>query len=130
MIVDFLVSNSLLLPIVAILLVAMLVAGAMLALSVFLGPKKYVKTKMMPYECGMDPVGSASEKISVKYYLVAILFLLFDLETAFLLPMALSWEPLSKHAGLWALGVFGFFMFFFVLSLWYDYKSKALEWEK
>lgn len=121
--------TSLLLPLLAMLVFSLLVAGGALFVGRFLGPRSLKGIKILPYECGIPVTGKARDKISVKYYLVAILFLLFDLEVAFLLPLALAWEELLGM-GLWALGLTGFFLFFFVLSLWFEYKSGALEWEE
>lgn len=117
------------LPVFAMFGFVVIVGGAALLLGRFLGPRKLYGTKIMPYECGMPPVGNARDRVSVKYYLVAILFLLFDLEAAFLLPVALAWKNLLT-VGPWILGFMGFFMFFFILGLWYEFKVKALEWER
>lgn len=95
----------------------------------FLGPRKYDKVKYETYECGIKPLEDANRKISVKYYLVAILFLLFDLEVAFLLPVALAWKDL-KGVGPVVLVLMSFFFVFFLLGLWYEYRVKALEWER
>ncbi len=106
-----------------------LIAGGALFLARFIGPKHYSAVKIEPYECGIRAVGQARDRISVKYYLVAILFLIFDLEAAFLLPVALGWSELVK-VGPIILGLMGFFMFFFILGLWYEFKVRALEWER
>ena len=121
--------NAMLLPILAMLGFACLVVGGAFFVGRFLGPLKLEGVKIQPYECGIKPTGQARDRISVKYYLVAILFLLFDLEAAFLLPVALGWNDLIK-VGPIVLGLLGFFMFFFVLGLWYEFKVKALEWER
>jgi len=120
---------ELVIPIVAMLGFSMIVAGGGLFVGRFLGPSKLFGPKIEPYECGVPPTGSAHDRVSVKYYLVAILFLLFDLEAAFLIPVALGWSELVK-VGPIILGLMGFFMFFFVLGLWYEFKVKALEWER
>ncbi|MBS1983042.1 MAG: NADH-quinone oxidoreductase subunit A [Bdellovibrionales bacterium] len=122
-------ASNIIFPLFAMFGFAVLVAGGALFLGRFLGPLKYEAVKISPYECGMPPVGAARDRISVKYYLVAILFLLFDLEAAFLLPVALAWKELSA-LGIVLLVLMGFFMFFFVLGLWYEFKVKALEWER
>lgn len=118
-----------LLPILAMLGFGCLVGAGALFVGRFLGPRKFQAVKAQPYECGIAPTGDAHERISVKYYLVAILFLLFDLEAAFLLPVALGWGRLAK-VGPMVLVLIAFFLFFFVLGLWYEFKVKALEWEK
>jgi len=69
-----------------------------LILGRFLRPVKYGKDKMRPYECGIDPVTGAHERFTVRYYIVAMLFLIFDVETIFLLPFAVSFLELSFGA--------------------------------
>lgn len=118
-----------LVPILAMLGFACLVAGGALFVARYLGPSKLEGVKIQPYECGIPPTGLARDRVSVKYYLVAILFLLFDLEAAFLLPVAVAWHELVKIGPI-ILGLMGFFLFFFLLGLWYEFKVKALEWER
>jgi NADH-quinone oxidoreductase subunit A len=118
-----------LIPLLAMLGFALVVVGGAFFVGRFLGPRRLVGVKVEPYECGIAPVGQARDRISVKYYLVAILFLLFDLEVAFLLPVALAWKSLVE-VGPVLLGLLGFFFFFFLLSLWYEFRVKALEWER
>ncbi len=108
---------------------ASLVAGGGLFVSFFLGPRKMVLSKVLPYECGMPPSGGARDRVSVKYYLVAILFLLFDLEAAFLIPVAVVWKDLIA-GGPGILFFMGFFFLFFTLGIWYELKVKAIEWER
>jgi NADH-quinone oxidoreductase subunit A len=72
------------------LLVAVAIAGSMLIASAVLGPKKVTKVKQMPYESGMDPFGDARQRFDVRYYLIAIVFLLFDVELLFLYPWAVA----------------------------------------
>jgi NADH-quinone oxidoreductase subunit A len=76
------------LPIVLMFLVAAGFAVGNVALSQFVGQSKATRTKTMPYECGKDPVGSARERFSVKFYLIAMIFILFDIELIFLIPWA------------------------------------------
>src|ERR1041384_538578 len=80
-------------------LVAILVAGglgmAFLALAVFMGPKHQTAEKLAPFECGSEPIGSPRVRFSVKFYQVAILFLVFDIESAFLYPWAVLYRKLS-----------------------------------
>ncbi len=121
--------SELLMPIVAMFAFGIVVVLGAAFVGRFLGPLKYNSIKVSPYECGIKPTGNARDKVSVKYYLVAILFLLFDLEAAFLLPVALGWTELTR-VGPIVLGLVGFFLVFFVLGLWYEFKVKALEWER
>ena len=122
-------AYQVLLPILFMCVFASVVAGGGLFVSRFLGPRNLTGVKIEPYECGIKAQGEARDRISVKYYLVAILFLLFDLEAAFLFPVALGWKELSQ-VGPMILGLTGFFLFFFLLGIWYEFKVKALDWER
>src|SRR6266853_1626840 len=84
------------LPILLIFIVAGGFAVTNVLLSQFVGQRKRTRTKLMPYECGMDPVGSARERFSVKFYLIAMLFILFDIEVIFLVPWAVVFKRLSS----------------------------------
>ena len=77
-------------PIFLFILVAILVALGMLLSSALLGPKRATAVKQMPYESGMDPIGDARQRFDIRYYLVAIIFLLFDVELLFLYPWAVA----------------------------------------
>ncbi len=77
-------------PIFLFILVGFLVAGGMLTVSAVLGPRKTTAVKQMPYESGMDPIGDARQRFDVRYYLVAIAFLLFDVELLYLYPWAVA----------------------------------------
>ncbi len=88
-------------PIFLFILVAMATAIGMLGASALLGPKKTTPVKEMPYESGMDPIGDARQRFDVRYYLVAIVFLLFDVELLFLYPWAVAqWSVPSATARL------------------------------
>lgn len=115
--------------ILAMFAFASVVVGGAFFAGRFLGPRRLYGPKIMTYECGITPTGEARDRLSVKYYLVAILFLLFDLEAAFLLPVALAW-PKIRAIGFLGLGVTMFFLIFFVLSIWYEFKAGAIEWEQ
>jgi NADH-quinone oxidoreductase subunit A len=80
-------------------------AGGNVLLSQFLGPHKPSPEKMAPYECGMPAVGDARERMSVKFYLVAMIFLLFDIEVAFLYPWAIALRTLGP-TGFWQIVTF------------------------
>jgi NADH-quinone oxidoreductase subunit A len=77
-------------PIFLFILVAILIAVGMLAATTILGPRKSTPVKQMPYESGMDPIGDARQRFDVRYYLVAIVFLLFDVELLFLYPWVVA----------------------------------------
>ena len=95
-------------------------------LSKFLGPKNPTPEKLAPYECGMPPVGDARERMSVQFYLVAMIFLLFDIEVAFLYPWAMALRDLR-----WA-GFIQVVVFFGLLLAGYVYvwKKGVLDWGK
>jgi len=84
---------------IPILLVFIFVAGfavTNIVLSHVVGRRKDSRAKLMPYECGMDPVGSAHQRFSVKFYLIAMLFILFDIEAVFLIPWAVVFKSLIR----------------------------------
>lgn len=113
------------LPILIMLIAAMLFAVFTIIISNFIGKKTYEPGKLKPYECGVEPVGDAHLRFDVKFYLVAIFFLLFDIEALFLFPWAVVFSQL---------GLFGFiemFMFIIILviGLLYVWKKGALKWE-
>ena len=101
-------------------------AGVMIGLSVLLGPKNPTPEKLAPYECGMPAVGDARERQSVKFYLVAMIFLLFDIEVAFLYPWAMAIRDLR-----W-MGFVQVLVFFAILVAGYAYvwKKGALNWNR
>lgn len=95
------------------------------------GPKREVNpVKMMPYECGVPGIESKDSKISVKFYLTAILFILFDIEIIFMYPWALTFGDFNSAGyGLYLFLVMMVFIALFVFGLFWEIKSKALEWE-
>src|SRR5215475_13870844 len=86
------------LPILLMFAVAAGFAGTFIGISQLVGQRKRTRTKLMPYECGKDPVGSARERFSVKFYLIAMIFILFDIEVIFLVPWAVVFKMLSSPA--------------------------------
>ena len=81
-------------PIGIMFLVAMGFAVSQLLVTQLIGPRKRTATKLMPYECGKDPVGGARDRFSVKFYTVAVIFLLFDIEVLFMIPFAVAFKSL------------------------------------
>jgi len=113
------------LPILIFLGIAIAIAGAMVAAAFVVARQRPDSEKVSPYECGFEAFDDARSQFDVRFYLVAILFIIFDLEVAFLFPWAVS---LGK------IGVFGFWtMFIFLLILTigfvYEWRKGALEWE-
>ncbi|MEP6847901.1 MAG: NADH-quinone oxidoreductase subunit A [Acidobacteriota bacterium] len=81
-------------PILVMFVVAAGFGASQLLVTQLIGPRKRTATKLMPYECGKDPVGSARDKFSIKFYSVAVIFLLFDIEVLFMIPFAVSFKYL------------------------------------
>ena len=127
-------------PIVVFLVVAIGFAVLLLFVAWALGPKRETAEKAIPYECGRDPADTPRGRFSIRFYRIAILFLVFDLEAAFFYPWAVLFRDLSCK-GQVAKGVcsgpatpFGFlvmvvFLAILVLALIYVWRKKALEWE-
>lgn len=110
---------------ITVLLTAVtLVAGAYVVAKL-IGPRSYAKVKGEPYECGIPTHGTSWLPISVGFYLFAILFLMFDVETVFLYP----WAVVVKDFGTMALLSVGFFLVVLVLGLAYAWRKGALEWK-
>jgi len=113
------------LPILVFLLIGIALAAVMVGASYVIGPKNPDAEKVSPYECGFEPFEDARTKFDVRFYLVSILFIIFDLEVAFLFPWAIA---------LGDIGLFGFWsmmLFLGVLTIGfiYEWKKGALEWE-
>jgi len=108
-----------------LLIIAIGISVGFVFLSQALGPKKYERVKYSVYECGVDPLTSAAVRVSVKFYLIALLFLLFDLETAFLYP----WAVLFRKLGLFGFIEMVVFVGILLVGLVYAWKKGALEWQ-
>ena len=116
------------LPILILIAVGLTIGGAVILLSSFLGPKSSNSIKETPFECGVPPLGDAKQRFSVRFYLVAILFLLFDVEAIFFFPFALIYrEYLSINA--FILIEMGLFVGILLVGYFYVLKKGALEWE-
>jgi len=119
------------LPVLLMFIVATGFAATMIGLSQLVGQRKRTRTKLMPYECGKDPVGSARERFSVKFYLIAMLFILFDIEVIFLVPWAVVFKLLSSpQYGMKNLIYFEMLLFIALLAagLIYVIKKGAFDW--
>ena len=113
------------LPILLFLLVSIIFSIGFLSLSFVLSPKKPSDEKLSPYECGFEPFDDARTKFDIRFYLVALLFIIFDLEVVFLFPWAISLKTI---------GVFGYismviFLIILTIGFIYEWKKGALEWE-
>jgi NADH-quinone oxidoreductase subunit A len=113
------------LPIFLFLIVAGGIGVALLAIGAVLGPRSANKEKAAPYECGFEAFEDARGKFDVRYYLIAILFIIFDLEIAFLFP----WAVVFKQIGIVALSEMAMFLLLLLLGFVYCWKKGALEWE-
>lgn len=119
------------LPLLIHIAIAAILAVAMVLLSYFIGQHKYNPAKMSPYECGMEPVGNARQRFTVKFYLVAMLFILFDVEAVFLYPWAVVQRDL-KSTGL---GMFWFWEMLVYIGIvlagyWYCWKKGVFDWNQ
>lgn len=112
-------------PILLFLCVAGAVGLALLAVGWIMGPRRPDSEKLSPYECGFEAFETARMKFDVRYYLIAILFILFDLEIAFLFP----WAVVLTKVGLIALIDMGIFLALLVIGYIYVWKKGALEWD-
>lgn len=117
------------LPILLMFIFAVGFAVTNILLSQLVGQRKQTRTKLMPYECGKDPVGSARERFSVKFYLIAMLFILFDIEVIFLVPWAVVFKSLVAE-GLRNLVYVEMMLFVVLLLAGYIYvvKKGAFDW--
>jgi NADH-quinone oxidoreductase subunit A len=111
-------------PILVQIVIAVAVAGGMLGGSYFLGKKVHSAVKDSPYECGIVPTGSARERFSVKFYLVAMVFILFDIEAVFLYPWAVVYRELKLFAFVEML----VFIILIMCGFFYIWKKGALDW--
>jgi len=104
------------------------------ALAIIPGPKRVTPEKLEPFECGSIPIGTPRGRYSVKFYQVAILFLVFDIETAFMYPWALMYRELSTGPVPGSVSMFGFvemlaFVTVLVVALTYVWRKKAIGWD-
>ena len=113
------------LPVLIFLLVAGGFGGLLIVLGFVLGPRKPDSEKLSPYECGFEAFEDSRIKFDVRYYLVAILFILFDLEIAFLFPWAVSLHAIG-HPGILSMVVF---LTILLVGFIYEWKKGALEWD-
>lgn len=115
-------------PVLILMGVGVAISGVVLVLTHLLGPKKPNVKKMSVYECGVPPIGDARRRVSVKFYLVAILFLLFDVEAVFFYPWAVVYR---KFININSFILFEMLFFIAILLVGYVYilKKGALEWD-
>ncbi|MBK6749247.1 MAG: NADH-quinone oxidoreductase subunit A [Pyrinomonadaceae bacterium] len=122
-------------PIAIMFLVAAGFGVSQLLVTQLIGPRKRTATKLMPYECGKDPVGNARDKFSIKFYVVAVIFLLFDIEVLFMIPFAVAFKSLmadEKASGI-LYGTIAFieilvFISTLVVGYIYVWKKGVFDW--
>lgn len=112
-------------PVLLFIIIGLVAGGAFITLGSLLAPSRPNEEKLSPYECGFEAFENARMRFDVRYYLVAILFILFDLEIAFMFP----WAVVFKELG--AFGFWSMFVFLVILTIGfvYEWKKGALEWE-
>jgi len=113
------------LPILVFLGVSAAIGGVLIVLGFLLGPRRPDPDKLSPFECGFEAFEDSRMKFDVRYYLVAILFILFDLEIAFLFPWAVSLRSVG-HFGILSMGLF---LAILIVGFVYEWKKGALEWD-
>ncbi len=111
--------------IAAFILVTALIGFIAIGLGTIFGPKRSSIKKAMPYESGMNPIGPGTRRMPVRFYLVAVLFILFDIETVFFLP----WALVFRRLGLFGLVEMFLFIAILLVGYFYAWKKGAFEWE-
>lgn len=113
------------LPVLIFILVGVTMGAALIAVGSVLGPRRPDSDKLSPYECGFEAFEDSRMKFDVRYYLVAILFIIFDLEIAFLFP----WAVVLDQIGLFGLVAMLIFLAILTIGFVYEWRRGALEWE-
>ena len=112
-------------PILILFILATALAGVAVALGHLFGPRRPTQKKAQPYESGMIPIGPGTRRIPVRFYLVAVLFILFDIEVVFFFP----WAVVFRQLGLFGLVEMLIFILILLVGYFYAWKKGALEWE-
>ena len=112
-------------PIAILFILATAVAALLIGIGVIFGPRRKSFRKASPYESGMRPIGPGTRRMPVRFYLVAVLFILFDIEIIFFLP----WAVIFKKLGLFGLVEMLIFIVILLVGYVYAWKKGALEWE-
>jgi NADH-quinone oxidoreductase subunit A len=112
-------------PVAVLVILAIGLTFLISNISTIFGPSNATSRKTAPYESGVQPIGPAQRRMPVKYYLIGVLFILFDIEVIFFLP----WAVVFRDLGLYGLAVMGLFFTILTVGLIYEWKKGALEWE-
>ncbi len=113
------------LPVLVFIVVSVLMGSMMIMAGSILGPRRPDDEKLSPYECGFEPFEDARMKFDVRYYLVAILFIIFDLEIAFMFP----WAVVLDQIGIFGLLAMLVFLGVLTIGFIYEWRKGAMEWE-
>ena len=116
-------------PIFIVLFIATIIALAITFSSIILGPQRPNKEKLSTYESGMKPIGTTKDRISIKYYLVAMLFIIFDLEVLFIYPWAVQFKELFNEFGMSIFISMFIFLVVFELGYLYAFKKGGFDWD-
>jgi NADH-quinone oxidoreductase subunit A len=116
-------------PVFIVLAIAVIIAVAMVLSSTIFGPQRPNREKLSTYESGMKPVGTTHERISVKYYLVAMFFIIFDLEVIFVYPWAIQFKKLFGEIGMSAFYSMLIFLIVLEIGYLYAYKKGGFRWD-
>ena len=112
-------------PILLFIIVGLGLGAVLVVAGFVLGPQRPNDEKLSPYECGLEAFEDTRMRFDVRYYLVALLFIIFDLEIAFLFP----WAIVLEDIGLFGVAAMGLFLFILLIGFLYEWKKGALEWE-
>ncbi|MFA3781530.1 NADH-quinone oxidoreductase subunit A [Melioribacteraceae bacterium 4301-Me] len=116
-------------PIFLVITVAVIFGAAVVFSSRIFGPLRPNKVKIMPYESGKDPVGTTNERISIKYYLVAMLFIVFDIEVIYVYPWAVEFKKLFNDLGILAFMPMLIFLIVLEIGFFYIWVKGGLKWD-
>lgn len=117
------------LPVFIVLVIAIVFGIATVLSSTIFGPQRPTSEKLSTYESGMKPVGTTSERVSIKYYLVAMLFIIFDLEVIFVYPWAVQFKKLFHEFGISVFISMFVFLVVFEIGYLYVYKKGGFKWD-
>lgn len=112
-------------PVGALFILSVVITFVVVVISRLFGPFRPTTRKTAPYESGMRPIGPALRRMPVKFYLIAVLFILFDIEVIFFFP----WAVIMRDLGIFGLVAMGVFLFILTVGFIYEWKKGALEWE-
>jgi len=112
-------------PLALVFGLALILGFTLVGLSALLGPRRPSKVKLAPFECGSDPIGDARDRFGVRFYVIALLFVVFDIEAVFIYP----WAVQVRELGWTGYGTMAAFAATLVAGLAYVWKKGALDWE-